>query len=106
MDFCQEIFNKITFGLLKQNQKYEYPKMKGWHTVKSPLQLMIPESDYEPEMEECSIFNFYYFRHAGYVSREINLIQDLKWVHDNMYVKYWRAYFYIIAQNFSLRPGV
>ena len=92
MDFCQEIFNKLTFGLLKQNHKYEYPKMKGWQTVKSPLQLIIPQWDYDPEMEESSIFSLYYFRHAGYVSREINLIQDLKWVHDNMDLKSWKDF--------------
>lgn len=106
MDFCQEIFNKITHGLLKQNCKYEYPKMKGWQTVKSPLQFIIPEYDYNSEMETCSVFNIWYFRHAGYISRERNLIQDLKWVHDNIDKKYWREYFYIIAKNFSLRPRV
>lgn len=107
-DFKQEIFDKVSKHLLKQNKKAlnrlvggcAYRSRSG--KLKCAAGCLIPDSEYHVSMEGQIARNLEFFDDFGYSLLEISLVDELQVIHDKSSPSRWKEKLQQCAKDHGL----
>ncbi len=106
-DFKQEIFDKVSKHLLKQNKRAVSKedgscKYRTSNGLKCAAGCLIPDYDYSPKMEKTLVNNLKFFQESGYSPEEIQMIAVLQQIHDLSEPKHWKRQLKTMAEERGL----
>ena len=106
-DFIQEIFDKVSKHLLKQNKKAvndEGSYRLHYKKLRCSVGCLIPDRDYIPQMENLIFAHrISYFEEAGYLDHELSFINELQVIHDCYEPNQWSKKLKILAKINNLK---
>jgi hypothetical protein len=105
-DFKQEIFDKVSKNLLKQNKRARNKDTGSCQyrvgKLKCAAGFLIPDIDYSPKMERTIAVSLNFFPESGYSPEEIEMIGALQYLHDSSEPNTWKRQLKTFAEERDL----